>query len=167
MTALLSEIFLFFITAACELTDELWPQTHITVVFLYVILCIIIHTTRNLRGPIYRDILPIEWLLYYWRYLLSQLELYARYDQQVMDPNTHCNHFPILQMCVLTLVTRKLPVVCGCSTYRMIALLSEMSIVCVIAGCKIRMVSYAFRYTSQCLCNKPFVHIHVQLYLDT
>ena len=37
----------------------------------------------------------MEQLLYYWRYLFSWLELYARYDRQVMSPNTERNHLLI------------------------------------------------------------------------
>ena len=44
-------------------------------------------------------------------------------------------------LCILTLVTRKLQVVCWRSTYPMTALLSEMSIFSVRAGCKLRMAS--------------------------
>ena len=62
-------------------------------------------------------------------------------------------------LCVLTLVTRKLLVVCGRSTYRMTALLSDMSTLCVRAGCKIRMVSYASKHALQSLSDKPFLRI--------
>ena len=52
--------------------------------------------------------------------------------------------------CMLTLVTRKLQVVCGHSTYQMTALLSEMPSFCVRAGCEIRMASYT--------CMSPKTH---------
>ena len=57
-------------------------------------------------------------------------------------------------LCVLTLVNQKLQVVCGCSTYRMTALLLEMYIFHVRAGCEIWMVSYASKYASQSLSDK-------------
>ena len=59
---------------------------------------------------------------------------------------------------MLILVIRKLQVICRCSTYWKTALLSEMSILCVRAGCEKRMVSYASKHASQSLSNKPFVH---------
>ena len=64
---------------------------------------------------------------------------------------------------VLTLVTRKLQVIRGRSTYRTTALLSEMSIFCVKAGCKIWMASYASKHTSQSFSGKPIVHIQLHL----
>ena len=63
-------------------------------------------------------------------------------------------------LCVLALVTRKLQLVFGRSTYWMTALLSEMSISCVRAGCKIQMASYTSKHASQSLCDKPFLCIH-------
>ena len=50
-------------------------------------------------------------------------------------------------LCVLTLVTRQLQVVCGRCTCRITALLSETSIFYVGAGCEIRMASYSFKLT--------------------
>ena len=135
--------------------SELWFQTHVTVSFLYAILCVLTCTTRNWRW--YKDILPIEWLLYYLRYLFSGLELYARYNQKVMDPNMHCNLFPIPHLCALTLITRKLQAVYGHSTYQMTGLLLEMSILCLRAVCEIWLVSYGSKHTFQSLSNKPFV----------
>ena len=70
---------------------------------------------------------------------------------QIMDPNTHRNHFLI-------------QVLCGCSTYRITALLSEISIFCVRAGGEIRMVSYTSIHESQSLSEKPFLHIHINFY---
>ena len=45
----------------------------------------------------YKDVLPIKQLhyTYYRTYLFSGLELHARCNQWIMDPNTHRNHFPI------------------------------------------------------------------------
>ena len=60
--------------------------------------------------------------------------------------------------CALTLVTQKLQVVCRC-TYRMTALLSEMSIFCVRAGCEVQMTSYTSNNASQSPSDKPFLLI--------
>ena len=79
------------------------------------------------------------------------LELYVRYDRRVMNPNTERNFFRYNILCIFTLVTRKLQVVCWRSTYRMTALLSEMSIFCVRAGCQVWMVRYASKHALQSL----------------
>ena len=71
------------------------------------------------------NILQIEWLLYYWRWLFSVLELDARYDWQVMAPNTHRSVFPISHLCILTCIAWKLHVIYGHSAYWMTALLLE------------------------------------------
>ena len=42
--ALLSKIFHFLVTAVCEF-GELWSKTHVTMAFVYAILCVITHTT--------------------------------------------------------------------------------------------------------------------------
>ena len=65
-------------------------------------------------------------------------------------------------LCVLTLVTQKLQVLCRRSTYQTTVLLSKMSIFCVRAGWGILLVSYASQHTLQSLSNKPFVSM--QLY---
>ena len=73
-----------------------------------------------------------------------------RYGQWVMDPNTYSNHFPIRYFVhIFTLVTGKLQVVCGRSTYRLTALLFEMSIMWVRAGYEIWMASNASKHTLQ------------------
>ena len=79
-----------------------------------------------------------------------------------MDPNTHCNLFPIRHLCILTLVTWQLQVVYECCTYRMTTILSEMSIFCVRAECMIWLASYGYKHSWQFLSNKPFVcpHMH-------
>ena len=81
------------------------------------------------------------------RYLFSGLELYARYNRCVMDPNTYHNLFPIRHLCVLTLVTWKLQVIYEHCTYRITALLLQISIVCVWAGCEIPLVSYGSKHS--------------------
>ena len=64
-------------------------------------------------------------------------------------------------ICILTLITRKLQVVCGRSSYRTTPLLLEMYIFCVRAGCEIQLASYCSKYALQSLCNKPFVHTYI------
>ena len=61
---------------------------------------------------------------------------------------------------MLTLVTRKLQVVYGNSTYWMTALLSEFLILCVRAACKIQIVAYGSKFASHCLPAKPFLHTY-------
>ena len=68
---------------------------------------------------------------YYQWYLFSGIELYVRCDRWVIAPNTPHNLFQYDFLCPLTLITRKLQVVYGRSTYRMTVLLSRMSIFCV------------------------------------
>ena len=80
-----------------------------------------------------------------------------------MNPNTHCNHFPIWLLCILTLITQKLHVVYGHSKYQTTALPSKISIFCVTTGCKIRVASYGSKHTSQYLSNKPFVHNYTHI----
>ena len=65
-------------------------------------------------------------------------------------------------VCVLILITKKLQVICRRSTYRTTALLPEMSIFCVRAGCEIRMVRYASKHALQSLSDKPFLGIDTQ-----
>ena len=63
----------------------------------------------------------------------------------------------VLCLCLLTLVTQKLQVIYEPCSYWVTALLSEMSIFCVIAGSIIRLVSYGSKHSLQFLSNKPFV----------
>ena len=66
-------------------------------------------------------------------------------------------------LCALTLITAKLQVVYGRSTYRTTPLLSEMSILCVRAGCEMRLASYVSKHASQYLSDKPLVRTSTQL----
>ena len=66
-------------------------------------------------------------------------------------------------LCMLTRISRKLQLICRHSTYQMTAILLEMSIFCVRAGCKIQIVSYASKHASQSLSNKPFLLIQCNL----
>ena len=73
--------------------------------------------------------------------------------------------FPYYILFVLTLITRKVQVICRRSAYQMTALLSEMFIFCVRVGWEIRMVNYASKHTLQSLFDKAFSAYTV--YLDT
>ena len=126
MITVLSEIFLFLVRAASELRAASYGFKHALWSSSYAPFCAYLHTQLE-NWRLYKDVLPIKWLLYDWRYLFSGSELYLRYNRQVMDPNTHCNLFPIWHFCILILITQKLPVINGLSTYQMTALLSEMS----------------------------------------
>ena len=81
----------------------------------------------------------------------------CKIQQASYGSNTHHSPFPIRHLCAFTLITRKLLVVYGRCTYRMTALLSEMSIFCVRAGCVIRMASYGSKHSLLFFSNKPFV----------
>ena len=93
------------------------PNTSLTL--FYTLLCASLHPQlQNCR--LYKNVLhvPIKQLLHYWGYVFSRLDLYARYNQWVMDPNTHHTHFPMWHLCILTLITRKLQVVYGRCTFQ-------------------------------------------------
>ena len=102
----------------------------------------------------------MELLLYCRRYLFPSLELYVRYHRQLKEPTCIASAFGYDILGVLTLVTRKLQVVCGCFTYQTTALLLEMSIFYVRAGCEIQMAIYAFKHASESLSYKPFVRTY-------
>ena len=74
-----------------------------------------------------------------------------------MRPNTLYILFSIRHFVATCTHNSKLQVVYGRCTYVTTALLSEMSIFCVIAGCEIRLASYGSKYASQCLFGKPFL----------
>ena len=118
---------------------------------------------KNYR--LYKSVLPIERLFYYWRCLFSKLKLYARYDRWDMASNTHHNLFPIWHfVCACThtcnLKTIGHTPVYGCYTYQTTAPLSEISVFCVRAGCKIQLASSSSKNISQSLFDKPFVHTY-------
>ena len=82
-----------------------------------------------------------------------------RYDQQVVSKHASQPLSQTTFWAYLILVTQKLQVIRGHCTYRMSALLSEMSIFCVRAGSLIQMVSYTLEHASQSLSDKSFLHI--------
>ena len=61
-------------------------------------------------------------------------------------------------LCVLTFITWKLQVVSGDCTYRMTALLLDITIFCVRPGCEIQLASYGSKHALQSLFSKSFVH---------
>ena len=77
-----------------------------------------------------------------------------------MDPNMHHNLFSMRHFGCTYTHNLKLQVVYRRSTYWMTALLWEMSMFCVRAGCEIRLVSYSSKHASQSLSNKPFVRTY-------
>ena len=76
-----------------DMIGELWIQTRITTTPIRHS----VHTyTRNSKATHYMrtySVLQIKRLPYYWRCLFSGLELDARYEWQVMPPNTHHSLF--------------------------------------------------------------------------
>ena len=96
MTALLSEMCLFWVRGACELRSASYGLKHASRFLCDTPFCAYIHTQlKNWRSYTCKDILPIDWLLYSQRYLFCDLQLYVRFDRQVMPPNTHHNLFPM------------------------------------------------------------------------
>ena len=109
MTALLSEVILFLVTAACELRSVSYGSKHVTDSFLYTILCVLARTTWKLK---------VVWHSTYWiTALLSEVSIpwvravgeiwlasyRFKHALQPLSKLTFCAH--------LTVITRKLPVV--------------------------------------------------------
>ena len=112
-----------------------------------------------------------EWPLYYWRCLLSLLELDARYNCLIMAPNTHHNFFPISCLFMLTFIIRQLQIKDGHSAYRMTALLSDTFLVW-FRVVEIQLDSYGPRHTSVilwcklvCISCKPIYTLLFGAYL--
>ena len=106
------------------------------------------------------DMMKFKQLLYYWRYLF-ELELYARYDCRVTNPNTQCNLFPIqLFVCAYTCNSKTLGWYVDVLHIEWM-LYSERSFFCVRAGCKIWLASYGFKHTLQSLSDTPFVPTYI------
>ena len=84
---------LFFSRLEEHVSKDWWVMVWNTGCGLFCMpFCVYLHTQlENVR--LYKDALPNEWMLYYRRDLFSELELYVRYDRQVMDPNPHLNFF--------------------------------------------------------------------------
>ena len=133
MNALLSEIKLFLVRAACELKSARYGSKHVLQSLPYAVLCVLTRTSRKLK--IVRAVSEI------WT------ESYG---------SKHAS-LPLSDLSVLTLITRKLQVVHRRSTYQKIALLSAMFNFCVRAGFDVRLASYGSKHASQSLSDKPFV----------
>ena len=134
---------------------ELWVQTHIVESSICHFVCTYAHNSKT-KGRIRMLYLSND-CIYYRRYLFTGLEMYARYDRWIMDPNMHRNHFLIQNFVCTTHITWKLQVVHRCSTYWMTALLLEMSIFYDRAGCKMRLTSFGSKHALQSLSDKQFV----------
>ena len=88
------QTFLFLVRAACELRSVSYGFKHVSRTLLYMPFCTYLHEqVENLR--LYNDAVPDKRLLYYRRFLFSGLELYARYNRRLMDPDMHRNLFMI------------------------------------------------------------------------
>ena len=153
MTLLLLEILLFLVRAAYKLRSVSYASKHALWLLSNMPYCAYLHAQLE-KERSYKIILPIKQLLYYRRYLFSGLELYVRYDRRVMIQACIAITFWYDILCILSLVTWKLQVRYGHSTYWMTALLS---IICVRAVCETWMMSYGSRHASQSLSDKPFV----------
>ena len=81
-TPLLSEIIFFLVRPACELRSTSYGAENMSQTFFYMPFWPYLHTQLITKGHVRR-------------YLFTGLELYARYDRQVMDPNTHRNLFGV------------------------------------------------------------------------
>ena len=94
--SVLSEMFFFWLRAACELRLVSYSSTPIVVSFWHIILCVLTCITWKLYRA-YMDVLHvhIKQLLYYQGYFFSGLELHASYIWWVMAPNIHHGLFPI------------------------------------------------------------------------
>ena len=112
---------------------KLWPQTRIVVSFLYTILCVITRTTWNER--LHKDVLPIKWFAL----LLKVPILLVRAVCKIQSLSYGSKHTS--QLCTYTHKSKS--TACMWMFYRSSdCLLSEMSIFCVRAGCKIQIASY-------------------------
>ena len=99
------EIFLFLVRGACELRLASYGSKHMTQTCSYISFCAYSCTyTDSLKTK--GHIRP----LYLLNCLMSWLDLYARYNQQVMAPNTHCSLFLISCLCAISRITCKLQV---------------------------------------------------------
>ena len=80
----------------------------------------------------------------------------ARYEFKIRE----CNRFLIYHFVRIYTRNSKLYLICWCSTYRMTALLSKISIIYIVwGGCKILMVRYTSKCASQSLSDWPFLPI--------
>ena len=130
---LLSEIFLFLVRTACELRSTNSGPKHASRWLFYMpFLCNYTHNSKTKGGIrtfyLLNDCFTIE-------HIYSLGYSCMRDTVSKLWIQTHmANTFTYGVLHVLTLVTRKLRAVRRHSTYRMTALVSEMSIFCVRAG---------------------------------
>ena len=121
-TALLSDIDLYFVRAACELGSTSYASKHALRSLSDASFCTYVYTHNSKTNGRIRT------------FYLSN------------NYSTIGDIYSLGQCCMRDVIgeftTRKLQVVYRHSIYRMTILLSGMSILCVRAGCKIRMASY-------------------------
>ena len=151
MTALLSEMFLLWFRAACELR---WAS--------YLILCIPTRITQKLE-VVYRC------STYWMTSLLSEIHIFwLRAACEIQLASYGSKH--ALQSlsdtleCILTCITWKLQVVYEHFTYQTTALLSEMSIFWVRAPCEIQLASYDSKHASQSAFDMPFACTYMYMH---
>ena len=149
MTALLSEIHLSWVRAACKLQDwrALAPNTHLDL-FLICYFFVFTHIIRKLQ--VVSGCSAYWWLFPYRTSLFSHLDLLARHEWWRIAPTTHHCVIPIWHLFVLTctLITLKARVIQGNWTYRMTALLSKITTSWVRAAHKIQQTSYGSKHAS-------------------
>ena len=106
MTAVLSGISILWVRAVCKIRMASYgSNTHRNHVLIQHFVCTYTHNYWN-NYSLYTDILHIERVFYYQRWLFSVLELDVRYDCWVMAPNMHCSVFLISHSCILTITTK-------------------------------------------------------------
>ena len=125
-TALLSEIFVVWVRAVCEVQLVSYGSIHTPQPLSDTTFCVYMYLHSQLENyRLYIDVVHIEWLVYCWRCLFSALELDARYEWRLMAPNTHCSLFLISHLYVLRHITWKLQFICGRSACSLTSILLE------------------------------------------
>ena len=157
--ALLSESFLFWVRAACKLRlasygSKCAPQFLSLRYFVHTYM----HNSKS-KGHIRTFYLSSDCSATRDGHFLVRAVWKLRLANYGSKHITVSSQYHIL--CALTLITRKLQDVYKHSTYWMTALLSEMTIFWVRAGCGIRLVSYGLKHVLQSLFNVTFcTHLH-------
>ena len=162
--ALLSEIFLFLVRAACKLRLASYGPKHTSQWFSFMPFVHNYTYNSKTNGRI-----KMFYLLNDCSTVEDIYSLSYSYMQDMISELWHqiCIAITFQHdiLCTFTFITQKLQVIRRHSTYPMTALLSEMSIFCIRAGCKIRMASYASKHSWQSSSETPFFVYTV--YLDT
>ena len=146
-TNVLSEIFFFWVRAACELKiNELRHQTHITVSFWYTIRCALECISQKLQVAYGRS--TCIYISNNCTTMIGQLWLEMRIT--VLKWNAHHSLFPINHLCILTCIAWKLQVVhvYEYSAHWTTALLSKTFLVWLRVAWEIQLESYGPRHAS-------------------